>query len=339
MRLPLGASLALLSACIDPLVSDDVERSRLILPQTAVVEDLLQQDPSWRLMISGNDGLPDDTPDVLIYTAFADGETIRYWDFGAVSPTAIPLYLLVEPSETPMFDTPRGGFSPVGHHPPVFDAIPGDLGYSPYWGVVLVPVTDRYDGELLPSFAAVDEAQRVGLVEAPIPIAAAINCPVVLPEARLERADGTFSKPKIAFYRGFIVHYFDFDTVAFDPDGGPIAAPRVYELRRSQGEPISEMTRGVDFTGDGDLADTNHLFLSPPGRADYTGLVTPVDTIVAADLETLDVSGKSSILTSTADLFRADGSPDPEVVVALYPRAVVLNRPIAQPTPAPPTEP
>ena len=171
MRIPISASLILASGvvgCIEPLVSDEVLRSELILPQEAIVDDLLLSDPSARMRIEDNDGLPDRVAKIPLYSAFAEGRPIRFWDFGVVSPTPIPLYLLVEPSDTPEFETPRGGFSPVGHHPPSFDSIPGDLGYSPFWSVVLVPVTDRYEGELLPSFAAVDEAQRVGLVETPI---------------------------------------------------------------------------------------------------------------------------------------------------------------------------
>lgn len=336
MRIPLSAGLALLTGCIEPLVSDEVLRSELILPQEAIVEDLLLSDPSWRQRITDNDGLPDRTEKIPLYSAFAEGEPIRFWDFGPVSPTPIPLYLLVEPSETPDFETPRGGFSPVGHHPPIFDSIPGDLGYSPFWNVVLVPVTDRYQGELLPSFSAVDEAQRAGLVETPIPINAAINCPVVLPEARLEEVDGSLRTPSIAFYKGFIVHYFDFDTVTFNAAGGQLVPARVYELRRSGGEPISEAVRGVDFTGDGDLWDTNDLFAAPRGKSAYNGLVTPIDTIVAAELETLDRAGDSTVLTSVTDLFLEGQSPDPAVVVALYPREVVLNRPIAaSPTPEP----
>lgn len=333
MRLPFGASvglvlLALWSGCIDPLVSDEVERSSLILPQTAVVEDLLLQDPSWRLTLTANDGVPDDTSDILLYTAFADGGPVRYWDMGPVSPTPIPLYLLVEPSDTPEFETPRGGFSPVGHHPPVFDAIPGDPAYSPFWSVVLLPVTDLYQGQLLPSFAAVDEALRLGLVETPIPINAAINCPVVLPEARLERADGSFRTPSIAFYKGFVVHYFDFDTVTFNSAGGQIPVSKVYELRRSGSEPISERVRGVDFTGDGDLTDTNDLFFVGRDKSAYTGLWTTVDTIVTTDLDTLD-RAETSELQAASDLFLENGSPDPAIVVALYPDAVVFNRPIA----------
>lgn len=335
MRIPISAALVLASTgCIEPLVSDEVLRSELILPQEAIVEDLLLGDPSARMRIEDNDGLPDRVAKIPLYSAFAEGQPIRFWDFGAVSPTPIPLYLLVEPSDTPEFETPRGGFSPVGHHPPIFDSIPGDLGYSPFWSVVLVPVTDRYEGELLPSFSAVDEAQRVGLVETPIPINAAINCPVVLPEARLEEVDGSLRTPSIAFYKGFIVHYFDFDTVTYNAAGGQLVPARVYEIRRAGGEPISEAVRGVDFTGDGDLWDTNDLFATPRSKSAYTGLVTPVDTIVAAELETLDVARDSSVLTSSADLFGAGQTPNPEVVVALYPRSVVLNRPIA-PSPNP----
>ncbi|HRE89939.1 MAG TPA: hypothetical protein PK095_12460, partial [Myxococcota bacterium] len=73
MTIPLCAGLALLTGCIEPLVSDEVLRSELILPQEAIVEDLLLSDPSWRQRITDNDGLPDRTELIPLYSAFADG--------------------------------------------------------------------------------------------------------------------------------------------------------------------------------------------------------------------------------------------------------------------------
>jgi hypothetical protein len=328
----------LLAACIDPLVSDAVERPTLIRPADAVVLDLLVADPSRRVALAAGDGLPDEDPVLRLRTGFANGKPIAFWDLGRTSPTPIPLYLLVRASDTPDFVTPRGGFSPVGH-PPIFDAIPGDPGYSPFWTVVLLPVTDRYAGELLTSFSAVDEAQRRGLASAPITLPVAINCPVVVPEARLERPDGTVAHPSTAYYKGHIVRFFDFDLVGIDPDTGQIPVAIVHELRREGGQPISEPLRGVDFTGDGDLADTNDLFAADRDSPAYTGLVRAVDTVVRADLETLDLTRRpaESALTSVSDLYIGDRA-DPDVVVALYPSPVVLNRPIAPP-PVPEVDP
>jgi len=323
-----------LGACVDPLVDDGIERPGLILSAGALVPDLLDADPSWRVILAANDGLRDDTTTVHVRTAFAEGQQVHYWDFGPASPTPIPLYLLVRASDTPEFKTPRGDFSATGHAP-LFDSIPGDKGYSPWWTVVLLPVTERYDGELLTSFAAVEEALRNGLVSAPITLAAAVNCPVVLPEARLERPDGSLSAPKTAYYKGTVIHYFDFDLVGINPNSGQVAAPAVYELRREGSEPISEIIRAVDFTGNGDLVDTNDLFEAAPGSPAYTGLVRPIDTIIGSDLQTLDVtrSAGESALKAAADLFAYD-VPDADVVVAMYPRGTVLNRPIAPLTPA-----
>jgi len=323
-----------LGACIDPLVDDRVERPGLILPADALVPDLLDADPSWRVILAANDGLHDATTTVHFRTAFAEGQPVIYWDFGPASPTPIPLYLLVRASDTPEFETPRGDFSPTGHMP-IFDSIPGDKGYSPWWTVVLLPVTEEYDGELLTSFAAVEEALRKGLVSAPITIAAAINCPVVLPEALLELPDRTLSAPKTAYYKGTVVHYFDFDTVGINPNSGQVAAPAAYELRREGSEPISEIIRSVDFTGNGDLADTNDLFEAAPGSRGYTGLVRPVDTIISSDLYTLDVTQSvgETDLKAAADLF-VEGVADADVVVAMYPRGTFINRPTRPITPA-----
>lgn len=318
------------AACIDPLVADDVDRSRLFLPAGSVVPHLLEVEPSRRFELSRLDGLPDEAPDARLFTAFVEGKEVLTWNLGPVSPTPIPLYLLVSESDTPDFETPRGDFSPIGHLP-IFDAIPGDPAYSPFWTVVLVPVTDRYEGQLLTSFEAVEAALKQGLVAPPIPLEVAINCPVVLPESRLELPDGSFAPPKTAYYKGTIVTYFDFDTVAIDPKTGQIPVARVFELRREGAEPVSEPIRAVDFTGDGDLFDTNDLFEAGRGDPAYTGLVWSFDTIVRSDVSTLDVAPDDPGLTRASALWLPSGQPDPAVVVALYPRNTVMNRPIAAP--------
>jgi hypothetical protein len=325
---PLWLLLPLLG-CLDPLVSDQVTRPDLILAAGSE-PPLLADNRSARTALDGLDGVSGDL--IPLRTGFAHGERILYWDFGPASPAPIPLYLLVEEAAAGPFETASGRFAPVPGHPPIFDAIPGDPGYSPWWTMVLVPVTERYQGEVLASFAAVDEAYRVGLVGLPMRLTTAINCPVVLPEARLETIPGdeeSLLEPNRAYYKGTTVHYFSFATLSVE--GLRVPVPEAYLLRREGGEPLSELERGVDMTRDGDLADTNDLFAAAPGDDDYSDMFALVDVVVT-DGDYIDThqNDSASDLTDAAQLF-SEEAPDPDRVIALRPQGTIVNRPIQPP--------
>lgn len=319
--------------CLDPLVSDEVARPHLILPAGSEVPDLTA-DPIARAALDRADGVDGDY--IPLRSAFAHGERMWYWDLGPASPSPISLYMLVEETEQGAFQTPQGTFNPLVDHYTIFDAIAGDPGYSPWWLIVLWPVTDKYGGEKITSFDAMEEAFRQGLVTSSVSLPVAFNCPVVLPEARLEMEPGDPASaiaPFPAYYKGTVVYYFGFDAVVLD--ALTVTTPPVYRLRREGGEPLSESLRGVDMTRDGDLVDSNDLFAAAPGDAAYSGMVSVVDAVVV-DGEFIDRSGSdaSSDLMDAADLFR-DGAPDPDRTIALHPLGQVLNLPIRPP----PTDP
>lgn len=320
-----------LPACLDPLTSDEVSRPELILPPESAVASLTD-DPAARASLDRNDGVDGDY--IPLQSAFAHGERVWYWDFGPASSTPIPLYLLVQASDEGAMETERGRFNPVPGHYPIFDAVPGDPGYSPWWQIVLWPVTEAYGGEVIASFDAMDEAFRQGLVETPLTLPAAINCPVVLDEARLELEPGVASSaksPGTAYYKGKRVYYFSFTTAPVVD--ARVSTPPMYTLRREGGELLSEQVRGVDMTADGDLLDSNDLFSAAPGDADYSDMVTLVEVVVQ-DGKFIDRTGSDteSELDDAADLFR-DGAPDPERTIALHPQGRLLNRPIRQEDP------
>jgi len=315
--------------CVDRLVSDEVDRGALILPAGTELPSA-EDDPALAAKIDANDGFDGEVAWAL--EGFWGGRAVTWWDFGSASPLPIPLYMLVEEDPHGAFEARGKKWSPVPEHYPIFDKIPGDAGYSPWWEVVLVPITTRYAGEVLPSFEAVAAAEAKGLVQAPIPLPIAVNCPVVLPSARLEREPGgALEEPFEAYFRGVEVHYFSFDMIAFD--GPSVALSSVYQLRREGGEPLSEVVRGVDMSGDGDAQDTNDVFLDGPGDDAYSGMVALVDVVVRGDTASIDSEGEPDV-RGVDDLFARTGGalvPDPARVVAVYPRGGTLNRPIAPP--------
>lgn len=323
-------SIALLSltsgACIDELVGDGVDRSALILaPGTHVAE--LADDP---VALEGlTRGMPDEVEGtMLVNQAFHDGVTIAWWDLGAASPTPVTGYLLVKAQADGVYAANDRRFAPIDH-PVVRTSIPGDLGYSPLWRLNLVPVTERYAGELLTSDEAIEAAVEAGLVEPPIRMPLARNTPIVLATSRLEPAPGAeLRAPTKAFYEGRAIWSMGFGEL-FVP-GATLPIVSQYMLRREGGEPISEVERGVDMTGDGDAVDTNDLFASEVGAAGYSPLVQVVEVVVTPAINGIDSyqDQAESDLTSVAQLFEDDGrTPTPTVVRSIRRTTAVLNRP------------
>jgi hypothetical protein len=224
-----------------------------------------------------------------------------YWDLGPAPTFAAPIFLLVRESST-------GALEPVDH-PTIVDTIPGDAGYSPFWAVLAVRVTDLYQDELLTSFAAVQEAERIGLVESPQVQEFAVNRPAVARGVTLEVGDGPdpLAPPSHFFWRGMTVDYYDFGQFALQPRAVVPARPR-YVLHREGGEPLSETLRGVDITGDGDRNDTNDVFPERADQADYSPLCRTVTVAVAPGTAAIDTTTDEtmSAIRAATDLFDPD---------------------------------
>jgi hypothetical protein len=320
MRPPRVASALLLAAtataCLDPLVGDEPgPRAGLILPAGTEVPSV-HDDRELERQIGLNDGVYGTVPRIH---GFAEDAEVYYWDFGAAPTFAAPLFRLVR-------RTGEGAFEPVDH-PTIIEAIPGQPGYSPFWAVLDVPVTDVYAGELLTAFEAVQEAQQRGLVEAPIQPTAGVNCPVVAGGVTLQVGPDAARPPDgRAFWRGVIVDYFDFGGMPLLEKAVAPARPR-YTLHRAGGEPISEPLRGIDLTEDGDLDDTNDVLTGRPGeKEDYSPLCETVE--VALDPATPlidDTAPVASTIRKAKDL--VDGSVPTAVVQGMRSTGELRNCP------------
>jgi hypothetical protein len=319
---------ALIAGCLDPLVDDEQmeDDDTAILPAGSKVPSAYD-DPALAAQIDENDGVGRVIP---LLNAFAGGEQVRYWTFGE-APTAIaPVYVVGRMK--------KGAFEKLPDHPTVFDVVPGDQGYTPWWQAFLVVVTKSYNGELLTSVEAIQEAAVAGLVDPPAPQNMYVNCPIVHGDARLDMGpDAGLAEPNPAYYKGVLVAYFDLGPALVPAEAFmeyPVAD--VYVLRREGGEPLSEPMRGVDMTGDGDRVDSNNIFevgLDDPG---YTPLWRMVEVVVPADYESIDMSRDDGVAdyTSVDDLFEIDGdelNPVDENLIAFSVTETLVNCPLQIP--------
>ncbi len=311
------SSLVVLSTslgCLEPLTGDEVAPSGAILPAGSSVPSA-HEDEIIEAKISDNDGVG---PFVPLLSGFADGQSIQYWDFGETVEFAIPFYVVVERDG-------NDNLVQTGHYA-IIDSIPGDLGYSPYWRVFFLEVTETYRGEIMPSFAAVDEAIGLGIVGEPTNPGIVVNCPVVASDVRMAVGDeGEPVPPPTFFYwDGMTVNYYNFGPIE-NLDMGRVPVSEMYTLRREGREALSEPRRGVDINGDGDLRDTNNIFLSGIGASDFSPLVRVSNVAVPLTTNSIDSSPLEVDFTTSEDLFSP--GPDPVNVVAVDVDAKARNCP------------
>jgi len=306
IRLTLVLSSLALCSCLDPLVDDEVASAGLVLPAGTIVPSA-HDDPIVEQQIAENDGVPTLIPRIK---AFAQGAPVHYWDFGPSPDFAAPIFLVAKRNE-------QGDFERLPH-PTIVDTIPGDPGYSPYWSVLFLEVTDAYNGELITSFAAIEEAQSLGLIKAPTPAPFAVNCPTVTADTLLEVGGGQPPLPpeSLFFWNGKTVRYYDLGRMPIT-GGTKAAESSMYVLSREGKEPLSEPLRGVDITGDGDTLDTNNVFSVSKIEDDYTPLCRRVNVTVPSEglslIDTTQSDTQSSI--QDASLLFSPG-PVPTTVIA-----------------------
>jgi hypothetical protein len=173
-RRPLALAAALTAACLGPQVSDEVLDEGLILPAGTTVP-AIADDLELAAQIDEHDGVGATVP---LYTGFVGGQAVRYWDFGPAPDFAAPMYIL--------YRDVAGTLERVAH-PPIVDLIPGDPSYSSFCNLFIVEVTDLYDGQVIPSVAALNQARDIGLVGAPDRESVVINCPPPAPSSSKAR--------------------------------------------------------------------------------------------------------------------------------------------------------
>jgi hypothetical protein len=265
----------------------------------------IEDDAALAAQIDEHDGVGATIP---MYTAFAAGQVTHYWDLGPAPDLAAPIYVLYRKNGDTLEKLP---------HPPIFDAVPGDTGYSPYWHPFSVEVTAAYAGEVIPSVEALNQARDAGLVNGPRLMPTNVNGPVILDDVTIEDGGSAAGAPRRGtfYYRGRAGTYLDFGETKLASDNVTVPSVDFYVLRREGGEPLSEPLRGVDMTGDGDTRDTNDVFALPRSDAAWSPLCRERTVTVAVATKSIDTSGDEAVadVRSAAQLF-SGGAPTAAVI-------------------------
>ena len=270
-----------LAACLGPRVEDDPGYShRLWSEGTKPMR--LEDDERMSLSIADADGLPDSV--MPRSTGFLAGETVHFWDFGEASTSAAPAWVFLRKGKDK-----DGPGEPFGH-PALVDTAPGDDGYGPLRLIYAVYVTKAYRGEVIPSFAALEDAIELGLVEEPESTGEVVAWPIVRAGAELEVGDEELEAPDAVLYRDYLLPCFKLEAygqVLGMPmlSRGRVKAAGGYMLRRHL---ESEAVSG------GELA-TNLVFTSPLDSMSYTGMVELTEVTVPKDYVFGDVADEAQL--------------------------------------------
>lgn len=228
---------------------------------------------------------------------FAEGDPIKYWNVDGPNATFIaPIFQVVGPD------------GPLGR--PIIDVIPGDGGYTPWWRVIRVPITDKYKGERIWSRDAIDAGIALGILGQPEETTVVKNLPVYLRASRIPvDEDRTHDvEPTWGWYRNRRVSWIDF-TDQIDVELGERDMPifPVYVLQRlNNAQPIYEFVTDTDLNHDGDLDDTNNIFASKPGGSRYSPLWYVVFVRTVADYPSIDTSSTTVGLKAESEFLDAN---------------------------------
>ncbi len=306
--------LLALAACLDPLVSDEVPATGLILDRATDVATIPHVEADGTL--ASRRALF--TTRIEYLQGFADGRAVWYWNAnGVVNALIAPLYVVIGA------DGSEGA--------PIIDALPGEPGYSPWWRRIEVRATSAYAGQLLTSRLAIEAALDAGLVEAPLETTTIVTA-VVVDSAlvpAVEVGDGLSVPPAIAFYKGQRVSWVEFSHTVDRPLPLKVLdALPVYVLQRiDQAFPLYEAVANLDLNGDDRIDASNNIFPRDVDDPAYTPLWITTAVRVASDVRSIDTSSATPELTREVDIL--DGTmPRGPRTLSITPSTRLVNCPI-----------
>ncbi|MEM7678111.1 MAG: hypothetical protein AAF449_19130, partial [Myxococcota bacterium] len=221
--------LASIVGCLEPPEEDVIPLASLLGDPTQANSVTTLSDYSTRL--------PEFTQKIDYLRGFADGRPIWYWNVdGANSRLIAPTYDIVGSDQALQYR--------------VIDVLPGEPGYTPWWRIVRYQVTDRWNGEVFTSRAAIDAAARAGLLEGPEETDQILNAPVSISVVEASDGDQTLNRAGPVWYRGLRAYWVPFrQQIRVPTSTRQMPMMPVYIFQRIQEAiPLYEFVRGVDPT-------------------------------------------------------------------------------------------
>lgn len=222
---------------------------------------------------------------------WVDSSTVGFWRVnGKLNTSVAPVWRLEREGE--LFGLP------------IVDAIPTDQGYTPFWRLHRVPVTEAYNDERIWSRDAVEAGIRLGILAPAVVTETVLVAPIVIQSLTYETVTGDKS-PTDVWYRNQRASWVRFPRALNLSDEVREIQPSLsYTLQRiSQPFVLDEWLESIDFDQDGLLRSTHRVF-------ERSGTPLCRDVIARADDSLLSIdSGSLPQLISTEDpSFQGTGS-------------------------------
>lgn len=277
----LGATAATGAGCrLGPLVDDQPGASASILPKDTPIPSVMTN-PDLMNQIALNDSLTTSTltmnNNVIVRgtgattSAAGDPVSVRFWAFGTARRAPAPIYVFG------MGDPTSPSFTPLPDHPPLVEAVPGEVAYEPIHTIFNVKVVaGKYNGERITTPGALSDAIDLGLVEAPVSIKTFVNWPIVRPQLKLETGTGTTVAPTPVYAHGYVVDSFPLGgAFARQPNPGGLLPTSQVSYLREAGKPTYDSTHPV----------FQATVPSAPPVPGTTPNYTPVSLVINVDLQ------------------------------------------------------
>ncbi|MBX2813971.1 MAG: hypothetical protein KTR25_19305, partial [Myxococcales bacterium] len=188
------------------------------------------------------------TTQIRYLQGFSDGSPVAYWRMdGSAAPSISPVWRLED----------DGGF--IGM--PIVDALPGDPGYSPFWRLHTVQVTDAYRGEQIWSREAITLGVADGILQQPTMTDTIFVAPIVTTGITFETKTGSAESTDI-WYRNQKAAWVRFPELIRLPDDVRLfPETRAYVFQRiNQPYILDEDIELLDLDGDAEYTSTHQVF-------------------------------------------------------------------------------
>ena len=189
-----------------------------------------------------------------LVAGFSRGQIAWYWLMGPTNSSVNPIYF---------FQYQSGGT--VQGQNPIIDVKPGDKGYTHFWELYNVTVSNSYLPNTIKSLATLNRAQQAGLATI-TDSKRAINGPLVARNVKITVVNG---EPQFlqAWYRTGTATMAVFET---NLPSGTVPSVPIWLIQRASGKcPLLEAVCNKDLNNDSDVKDSNDLIDATPGQPGY----------------------------------------------------------------------